>query len=84
MSTAAAAGVHWYGFRYWKNKLDLEAAGGVRSGETKLVAVKVSTARAGCGGAEIRIRVGGGRLVEVSRGFDTETLRRVLSVLEGR
>jgi hypothetical protein len=75
--------VHWYGFRYWKSKLDVEAARELRGDETKLVAVKVASA-GGCGGAEVRIRLNGGRLVEVSPGFDIETLRRVVAVLEGR
>ena len=71
-------GVHWYGFRYWKSKLDLEAAGEPRAAGANLVAVKVP-ARVGSDAAEIGIRVGGGHLIEVRPGFDTETLRRVLA-----
>jgi hypothetical protein len=76
-------GVHWYGFRYWKSKLDAEAAGEPEDAGRILVAVKVP-ARAGSDAAEIRIRVGGGPLIEVRPRFDIETLRKVLAVLGGR
>lgn len=76
-------GVHWYGFRYWKSKLDAEVAGQPEGAGTNLVAVKLP-GRAGSDAAEIRIRVGGGYLIEVRPGFDIETLRKVLAVLGGR
>jgi hypothetical protein len=74
-------GVNWYGFRYWKGKVDFEV-GSPTPKETKLVAVKVP--RAGGGRGEIRIRVGGRYVVEVAEGFEGSTLRQVLDLLERR
>ena len=73
--------VSWHGFRYWKVKLDAEGEGGVAEG-AKLVAIRVP--RGGVGGGEIRIRVGGRYVVEVSPGFDGGMLRQVLELLERR
>jgi hypothetical protein len=74
--------VHWYGFRYWKTKMDFERAGEAGGG-TKLVAVKVPVGQA-AGGAPIRIQVAGRYLIEVSPGFDSSTLRSVIELLERR
>jgi hypothetical protein len=75
-------GVHWYGFRYWKSKVDLERAGESGAG-TKLVAVKVPLL-GGSGGGQIRIQVAGRYVVEVSPGFDGSSLRAVIELLERR
>ncbi len=75
-------GVHWYGFRYWKSKVDFELCGGPAAGG-KLVAVKVrAEGRAASG--EIRIRVAGRYVVEVSAGFDGSLLGQVMDLLERR
>jgi hypothetical protein len=72
--------VSWYGFRYWKVKLDAEEGGVAKGG--KLVAIRVASVDSG--GGEIRIRVGGRYIVEVPPGFDGSTLREVIELLERR
>jgi hypothetical protein len=74
-------GVNWYGFRYWKAKVDCELAG-VEGAESKFVAVKAPKVRAS--GGEIRIEVGGRYVVEVTAGFDRGAVEEVLALLERR
>jgi hypothetical protein len=75
-------GVHWYGFRYWKSKVDFERAG-EQGTERKLVAVRVPLP-GGSGGGQIRIQVAGRYVVEVAAGFDGSSLRAVIELLERR
>lgn len=73
-------GVNWYGFRYWKAKVDFERKGG--TGSPKLVPLSQPTIVGRSG--EVRIRVGAHYVVEVSAGFDGETLGQVIELLERR
>ena len=76
-------GLSRYRFGQWKVKLE----GRGRRGGARLVRLK--GIRVGAAGVErvaggIRLSVGGRYAVDLARGFDGETLSRLLEVLEGR
>ena len=53
------------------------------SGSTALLAVEVSPAPFGATGSALGVVLGGGRRIEVGRGFDPAALRQLVRVLEG-
>ena len=70
--------------RWWRKKLEGDAAPAVKAGTMALLPVSVSApATTPKRGEPVAVYLRGGQVIRVGRGFDEDAFKRVVAILEG-